>query len=84
MSGWVWLGVAAAAMLVLGMFRRPLAAVGGLAVRSGIGLAFLWLFQGVGGALGLNLGVNLLNGVVLGALGAPGFALLLMAQWVFR
>ena len=45
---------------------------------------FLWLFRGVGTLLGVNLGVNLLNGLVLGALGLPGFALLLMAQWVGR
>ena len=41
-------------------------------------------FRGVGTLLGVNLGVNLLNGLVLGALGLPGFALLLMAQWVGR
>ena len=40
--------------------------------------------RGVGTLLGVNLGVNLLNGLVLGALGLPGFALLLMAQWVGR
>ena len=45
---------------------------------------FLWLFQGLGALLGVQLGVNLLNGAVLGALGLPGFALLLMAQWAGR
>lgn len=45
---------------------------------------FLWVFQGFGALLGVELGVNLLNGLVLGALGLPGFALLLMAQWAGR
>ena len=84
MSGWGWPIAAGAAVQVLVLFRRPLGALGRLAVRSGVGLVFLWLFQGVGALLGVQLGVNLLNGLVLGALGLPGFALLLMAQWAAR
>ena len=84
MSSWVWPAAAGAAVLVLVLFRRPLEALCRLAVRSGVGLVFLWLFQGVGELVGVQLGVNLLNGLVLGALGAPGFALLLLTQWVWR
>lgn len=82
MSGWLWGGAAVAALLALVMLRRPLRALGRLAVRSGVGVLLLWLFRGVGGLLGVQLGVNLLNGVVLGVLGLPGFALLLMVQWL--
>ena len=84
MSGWVWWAAGGAALLALALCRRPLAALCRLVVRSGLGLVFLWLFRGLGGLLGVTLGVNLLNGLVLGALGAPGFALLLMAQWIGR
>ena len=84
MSGWLWGAAAVGLVLVLALCRRPLAALGGFAVRSGLGLVFLWLFQGLGTLLGVQLGVNLLNGAVLGALGLPGFALLLMAQWAGR
>ena len=35
----------------------------------------------MGGVLGVNLGVNLLNALVLGVLGAPGFGLLLLMNW---
>ena len=80
MSGWVWWAAGGLA-LVLVLGRRPLAALGRLAVRSGLGLVFLWLFQGLGGLLGIHLGVNLINSLILGALGLPGFALLLMTQW---
>ncbi len=83
MSGWVW-WAAGALILFLILCRRPLTALCRLAVRSGLGMVFLWLFQGLGGLLGVTLGVNLLNGLVLGALGLPGFALLLMTQWVGR
>lgn len=84
MSGWVWAVVIAAALLALALLRRPLGAVWRLLARSGLALAFLWLFRGVGALLGIQLGVNLFNSVVLGLLGAPGFALLLLTQWVIR
>ena len=84
MNGWIWLAAAGGLVLALALCRRPLAALCRLAVRSGLGLVFLWLFQDMGALLGVHLGVNLINGLVLGALGAPGFALLLMTQWMVR
>lgn len=80
MSGWIWW--AAAGAVALALCRRPLAALGRLLLRSGLGLIFLWLFRGVGVALGLSLGVNLLNGLVLGVLGVPGLGLLLLTRWI--
>ena len=84
MTGWGWWAAAGAVVLMLTLFRRPLESLCRLAFRSGLGLAFLWLFQGLGGLLGVRLGVNLLNSLILGALGAPGFALLLLVQWTAR
>ena len=84
MIGWGWWAAAGAAMLMLVLFRRPLESLFRLVVRSGLGMVFLWLFQGLGGLLGVHLGVNLLNSLILGALGAPGFALLLLVQWTVR
>ena len=78
MTGWGWWAAAGAALAALALFRRPLGALCRLAVRSGLGR----LFQGLGGLLGVSLGVNLINSVILGALGLPGFALLLMTQWM--
>ena len=84
MIGWGWWAAAGAVMLMLVLFRRPLESLFRLVVRSGLGMVFLWLFQGLGGLLGVHLGVNLLNSLILGALGAPGFALLLLVQWTVR
>ena len=81
MSGWGWWIAAGAAAAALALCRRPLGALCRLAARSGLGLAFLWLFRGVGSQLGIHLGVNLFNALVLGALGLPGLALLFMVQW---
>lgn len=70
-----------AALLVL---RRPVARLLRLALRSSVGLAALALFSQVGHLMGIQLGVNLVNALVLGLLGVPGFGLLLMLQWALR
>ena len=70
-----------AALLVL---RRPAARLLQLALRSSVGLAVLALFSQVGHLIGVSLGVNLVNALVLGLLGIPGFGLLLLLQWVLR
>ena len=70
-----------AALLIL---RRPAARLLRLALRSSVGLAALVLFSRVGGLIGVRLGVNLVNALVLGVLGVPGFGLLLLLQWVLR
>lgn len=62
---------------VLLLLRRPLAALGRLSLRWAGGLTLLAVLQ----PLGLSLGVNPINALVLGLLGAPGFALLLLLQW---
>ena len=61
--------------------RRMVAKGLSLAARTGAGLAVLALLSPAGGALGIHLGVNLFNALVLGVLGAPGFGLLLMMNW---
>ena len=53
-------------------------------MRSSVGLAALALFSQAGQLLGFSLGVNLVNALVLGLLGVPGFGLLLMLQWALR
>ena len=69
--------VALAALLLL---HRPLGRLLRLAVRSSVGLAALALLN----QIGLGLGVNLVNALILGVLGVPGLGLLLMLQWVLR
>ena len=44
----------------------------------------LFALSHVGGFLGLSLGVNLVNALVLGVLGLPGFGLLVMMNWALR
>lgn len=69
-------------VLMLGVLRKPLSWLGRLAARTGVGLGVLWALRGVGGILGLHLGVNLTNALVLGLLGLPGFGLLAALEWM--
>ena len=80
----VWLAVGALVLAALLVLRRPLAALGRLLLRSGVGLCLLWLFNQLGGLIGVQVGLNLVSALVVGALGAPGFGLLLLAQWALR
>jgi inhibitor of the pro-sigma K processing machinery len=48
--------------------------------RSALGFAALLAFNAAGGAFGLSVGLNVLNAGILGILGIPGFALLLVLQ----
>lgn len=79
-----WLAVALLALSILALLHRPLGRFLRLAARSAVGLAVLALFSQVGQFIGVSLGVNLVNALILGVLGVPGFGLLLMLQWVLR
>lgn len=82
-----WTGWAAAAVLALAaliLLRRPLRGLLRLLGRTAAGLAGLFAFSQVGGLIGVTLGVNLVNALVLALLGAPGFGLLLMVNWALQ
>ena len=47
-----------------------------------LGFLALWVVNLTAGVTGITLGLNLLNALVIGILGLPGFVLLLLTQWV--
>ena len=71
-------------LLLLVLLRRVVATVVKLVLRTAVGAGVLTVLSYVGGAIGLNLGVNLGNALVLGVLGAPGLGLLMMLNWLVR
>ena len=83
-SAVLWLTAGLLLLWAALLFHRLLAAALGVLLRSTVGLAALALLQNVGGFLGITLGANLGNALVLGLLGMPGFGLLLMLQWLLR
>ena len=69
-------------VLLLAVLRKPLSWLGRRAAGTGVGRGVLWALRGAGGILGLQLGVNLTNALVLGLLGLPGFGLLAALEWM--
>jgi len=79
-----WLTGLTLVLTALFLLRQPLGRLWRLGMRSAGGLALLAAFSRLGPLLGISLGVNWLNALVLGLLGLPGFGLLLMLQWVLQ
>ena len=82
-----WLSMAVGAVILLvavGVLRRPLRGLLRLLGRTAAGLVGLFAFSQVGGLIGVTLGVNLMNALVVALLGVPGFGLLLMLNWALQ
>lgn len=77
----LWLLAVLAGAFAVVIFRKPLGKLLKIVVKTAAGLCFLAFFSHVGGAVGVNLGVNLVNALVLALLGVPGFGLLLILNW---
>jgi len=73
---------AAISIVALRIFKAPIRLALKIFLNSIIGFITLILFDLVGSYIGVSLGVNLINSIVIGVLGAPGFGLLLMARWL--
>lgn len=64
------------------IFRAPFRLAAKLLVNTFLGFSALWLFSLTSAATGIVLGFNLLNALIIGILGLPGFILLVLMQWV--
>lgn len=78
----LWPGLLLVLLLLFLLFHRPLLWLLRLALRSGIGLVLLSLWNASGLLSSLALGANLFNAVTLGLLGGPGLGLLLLLRWL--
>ena len=84
LQGAPWMAGLALTIVALIILYRPVRWLWRLGLRSAGGLAALALFHPVGSLLGVTLGINWVNALVLGVLGTPGFGLLLMLQWMLQ
>ncbi len=64
------------------IFRTPLRLGCRVLMNTALGFGALWAMGFAGPVLGIELGLNLWNALVIGVLGVPGFVLLLLAEWV--
>lgn len=79
-----WLTAGLIVLAALVVLRKPLRWLLRLGGRTLAGLAGLFAFSHIGGLIGVTLGVNLVNALVVALLGLPGFGLLLMANWALQ
>ena len=80
----IMVGILGAFFLIalLRVFRSPLKLAVKLIANTLLGIAALWLVNLTAAFTGITLGLNLLNALIVGILGVPGFVLLLLLQWV--
>ena len=64
------------------VFIAPLRLALKLLANTALGFLALWAVGLTSGVTGIVLGLNLWNALIIGILGLPGFALLLLVQWV--
>ena len=72
-----------AVLIVLRIFTLPVRWIFRLLLHVGLGFAGLLLVNLLGGIIGVSLGVNLPNALVVGVLGLPGLVLLLLLRWFY-
>ena len=64
------------------IFSAPLRLALKLLVNTASGLLALWLVNLLAPVTGVYLGLNIVNGLIVGIFGLPGLVLLILAQWV--
>ena len=70
-------------LIVFKLFSLPIRWIFKLLINTAAGFVFLFLFNYIGAFIGLALGVNIINAVIIGILGIPGLILLLLVKWIF-
>lgn len=64
------------------IFISPIRILLKLLLNASLGFAGLILFDLFGAYINISIGVNLINAFILGLLGIPGLALLLLVKWL--
>ena len=67
---------------IVRVFIAPIRVILKLCFNTLLGFAGLICLDLFGAYIGITLGVNLINAVVVGILGLPGLALLLLLRWL--
>ena len=79
------LGIAVVIFLLIALarlFSAPLRLALKLLLNTASGIAALWLVNLLAPVTGVYLGLNVVNGLIVGIFGLPGLALLILLQWV--
>ena len=70
-------------LIAFKLFSTPMRLVLKVGMNTALGFLALIALDLFSPLLGLHIGVNLINALIVGILGLPGLALLVLMQWVF-
>ncbi|MCI6646804.1 MAG: pro-sigmaK processing inhibitor BofA family protein [Oscillospiraceae bacterium] len=70
-----------AVILIVKLLSAPIRFAFKMLINALVGFAVLFLLNFAGEFVGLSLGINWINAVVVGVLGAPGVVLLLLLKY---
>ncbi len=81
---WIGIGIIAliAVVLVLKLLSAPIRIAMKLLINGLVGFVVLFLLNFAGEWVGISLGINWINAIVVGVLGAPGVVLLLLLKYL--
>ncbi|NLL39940.1 MAG: Pro-sigmaK processing inhibitor BofA [Clostridiales bacterium] len=86
MSTLITVGIAAGVilmlLLVMRIFTSPIKIIFKLLLNTILGFFALIAINYFGAFIGLTIGVNFINALVIGCLGVPGVGLLLLLRWL--
>lgn len=74
--------IAVLALIILTIFRKPIKILLKLIINTVIGFAALFAINYLGAFIGIAIGINWINAIIVGLLGVPGVALILLLQWL--
>ena len=69
-------------LLLLKIITAPIHFILKLLLNTALGFLALFLFHYLSPLLGVHIGLNLANALIVGILGVPGFFLLLLLSWI--
>lgn len=75
-------GILLLLLLVMRIFTAPIKIIFKLLLNTALGFFALIAINYFGAFIGLAIGVNLINALVIGCLGVPGVGLLLLLRWL--
>jgi inhibitor of the pro-sigma K processing machinery len=74
--------IAVLVLVIFTILKKPIKIVFKLLLNTVIGFAALLILNWLGGFIGITIPVNWINAVIVGVLGVPGVALILLLQWL--
>lgn len=74
--------IAILALVVFIILRKPIKIIFKLILNTVIGFLALFVINYLGSFIGISIAVNWINAVIVGVLGVPGVALILLLKWI--